>query len=821
MSRKLYILLILLNTLLITAYNSKAQEFGIRKGEPITCYTSGKIVDPSDYILASKGFLENRNNARTSGTNSTIEMNLSGFPPEAVDAMQFAADIWSSLITSPIPIKITASWTPLGSGGVLANASSTSDLVNFEGSPQPGFWYPIALAEKIARREFNSPNASEISININSDNIGWYFGIDGAPPGLNDLVTVILHEIGHGLGFKSGNFATNCFSNPSIYNYFIHNGSGQQLVDGLSFPGNLCSQGGSDAIKNELISNDLFFKIPGGSIIGQLYAPDPFNPGSSISHLDENIYPTGNVNQLMTPFLNGVIHDPGPVAMRIFAEMGWVYTYFDHVPFADMELLNQPFQVTINSDTALIRNKILLHYSTDNFTTENTVILPETSNPDEYASSLSVGTNIDLSYYFSVVDTLGRQFNYPTNAPDEFITFFIGEDLESPIISHNPLNLILTTSSSELITAEISDNIGVSTAIVEYSINNIDQIPIDLTLNPEVDNQYLGSLVLPVGLIKGDVIEYRIVVTDASSNANQAFLPASGFFEVVINEFDAVNFYINDFDNTTNDFIGNEFTIDTQVGFVNSSIQSPHPYPDGMGPNLESNLIYQLAIPIIVDGDHPEMTFDEVVLVEPGDSASVFGEENFKDYVIVEGTNDNGANWAPLLQGYDSREYFEWLDKYNSIPKGVNSGANGNRLLFETRTIDLTETFNAGESIFIRFRLYSNSVGYGWGWAIDELRIQEEIVGFEGFFIDNDQINIFPNPANGQIYIEMNGLIPTESVDIEIFNTLGKSVYRKSINQTYSESLIDTANLSNLEGGLYLVNIIIGERQVSRKVLLK
>ena len=107
MFHKPSILLILLNTFLITGYCSKAQEFGIRKGEPITCYTDGKIIDPSDYILASKSFLENRNNTRTSGANSTIEMILSGSPSDPTmavqyaEAMQFAADIWSSFLTSP------------------------------------------------------------------------------------------------------------------------------------------------------------------------------------------------------------------------------------------------------------------------------------------------------------------------------------------------------------------------------------------------------------------------------------------------------------------------------------------------------------------------------------------------------------------------------------------------------------------------------------------------------------------------------------------------------------------------------------------------
>jgi hypothetical protein len=34
------------------------------------------------------------------------------------------------------------------------------------------------------------------------------------------------------------------------------------------------------------------------------------------------------------------------------------------------------------------------------------------------------------------------------------------------------------------------------------------------------------------------------------------------------------------------------------------------------------------------------MTFDEIVLVEPGESYADFGDTEFWDYVIVEGSND-------------------------------------------------------------------------------------------------------------------------------------------------------------------------------------
>jgi len=72
------------------------------------------------------------------------------------------------------------------------------------------------------------------------------------------------------------------------------------------------------------------------------------------------------------------------------------------------------------------------------------------------------------------------------------------------------------------------------------------------------------------------------------------------------------------------------FTINTPAGFINAAIHSPHPYPDGTDEILESNLTYILAIPIIIDNEKSELIFDEVVLIEPGDEGSSFGETALK-----------------------------------------------------------------------------------------------------------------------------------------------------------------------------------------------
>jgi hypothetical protein len=168
--------------------------------------------------------------------------------------------------------------------------------------------------------------------------------------------------------------------------------------------------------------------------------------------------------------------------------------------------------------------------------------------------------------------------------------------------------------------------------------------------------------------------------------------------------------YANDFNSATSDFSGNGFTIGGAAGFSSNAIHSPHPYAD------ETTLKYQLVIPIVVASDVPFVEYDDVAIVEPGDPGTVFGDGNFWDYVLVEGSLD-GLDWTPIAPGYDAGLFPDWTSAYNS-------GTPGNSGMFHHHTFDLTSAFSPGDVIFLRFRLYADQAVNGWGWAIDNLEIQ-------------------------------------------------------------------------------------------------
>lgn len=261
---------------------------------------------------------------------ATIEVEYNGFSAKARAAFQIAVDTWEARIVSPRTIHVTANWKPMGAG-VLGAAGPTAFYMMSD-----GFVYPAALAEAICDCQGSEP--TEISANFNSSFSDWYLGIDGdGPPTRYDFVTVVLHELGHGLGFLSsfsvsdgrGAWGLHDGSPPPMYptRYDINERSarsgGNKLTKTAAYPNP------SEALRTQLTDGSVFFG--GAEVVAEngrrakLYAPRPWERGSSNSHFDEDAFPTGTSDALMTPFLdNGeVLHAPGSLTLALLRDIGW------------------------------------------------------------------------------------------------------------------------------------------------------------------------------------------------------------------------------------------------------------------------------------------------------------------------------------------------------------------------------------------------------------------------------------------------------------------------------------------------------------------
>jgi hypothetical protein len=150
-------------------------------------------------------------------------------------AFTYAANIWGATLTSNIPIVINAQMTALtctSSSATLGSAGATSTFANFANAPKANTNYSYALANKLANAYLGTLNAAQINANFNVnlgntgclDGIFWYLGLDNNHGSNTDFVTVLLHEIGHGVGFQTfTNGSTGAFSGgrPSIWDWYL------------------------------------------------------------------------------------------------------------------------------------------------------------------------------------------------------------------------------------------------------------------------------------------------------------------------------------------------------------------------------------------------------------------------------------------------------------------------------------------------------------------------------------------------------------------------------------------------------------------------
>ena len=377
---------------------------------------------------------------------ATINVNYNNFPVNVINpsqdgpekaAFQFAIDIWESLLDSPITININANWTSLGAS-TLGSAGAAFQAEAATGpSAYPNTLYPAALAEKITGSHINGVNSVDVNCNFNSQFPNWYFGTDGNTPATDyDFVTIVLHEIGHGLGLAGFGRQTNIENTdvgvirrtinnqfpsslndpnaiyPNIWDTFMQNEdiftNNVSILDSGNYPDP------SSTLLGGMTNNKLTCKSPiaivqNGGTPPLMYSISPFNNGSSYSHFDESTF-NNTPTALMTPQAarGEAIHDPGDVAMGFMEDMGWSLcgrslSVEDNSVLENIRVSPNPFaeSITLNLPSALANQAFNLSVIDMN----GRVVLNQTSDANNSEIRISNLNNLDKSIYFLKIES--------------------------------------------------------------------------------------------------------------------------------------------------------------------------------------------------------------------------------------------------------------------------------------------------------------------------------------------------------------------------------------------------------------------------------
>jgi photosystem II stability/assembly factor-like uncharacterized protein len=348
-----------------------------------------------------------------------------------------------------------------------------------------------------------------------------------------------------------------------------------------------------------------------------------------------------------------------------------------------------------------------------------------------------------------------------------------------PIISSSSLSP-LGEINLEVEYSEVFDSSVV--AINDQTILQLDSNDEGIT-NMVVDNPQISGLaeIVVIGYLEG--IAYPSISIDL-----QLFIPL-----------EPVEEYSNDFadESRNSEFMGNGFSIYTEDNFNDPAIHSPHPYPD------DTALIYTLVQPIRIL-EQQFLTFDNIALVEPGDPGSVFGDNNFWDFVIVESSSD-GETWAPFGDGYDARGSELWLNAFRA-------NAQPRSFMFSRETIDLSQFHDKDDVILIRFRLFADQAVNGWGWAIDNVNVVLDNTTAT-IDVENTENKIYPTLTTGVVNVEIDTRMNINS--IAVYDLNGRLIMGDNITGLDRYQF----NISDQSSGYYIVELANEEDNVLQRII--
>ena len=260
-------------------------------------------------------------------------------------AFQYAADLWGARINSSVPIVVDASFAPIADCNLGGSARPTA--VYSQDSAMPGIpantLIPVALFEKLQGVCRSPCTAAEIQAEFNGaigttcPESAWYYGLDSDTWDHDalaaDLVSVVMHELAHGLGFLPSVDLSSGKKFDGLDDMFTNNlkdnASGKLWRDMTNAERQMSATNTNNVVwigANTTAGTTVLTGGKDGGGHAELYAPASLNKDSSISHWNQqyscSACDTLLPKDMMAPSYSGPTHYT-VVTHLALQDIGW------------------------------------------------------------------------------------------------------------------------------------------------------------------------------------------------------------------------------------------------------------------------------------------------------------------------------------------------------------------------------------------------------------------------------------------------------------------------------------------------------------------
>lgn len=257
---------------------------------------------------------------------------------QRLNVIEAAVEVWEGILVSDVPIELQAQFDELFCASDTAKLGAAGPILlgaDLPGAQVPETIYVIAQANQQAGIDL-APDRADINATFNSrigsgpnclGGVPFYLGIDDqpAPEGTIGLFDTVLHELAHGLGFLSVVDGQTGEKFGGLDDIFSRNLEDQTL--GRSWPDLTDEQRAASAINTGnlqwtgALARECAARIlkEGAAADGDVLmnAPNPLQPGSSVSHFDPLLSPDELMEPAATP--TSILD----LTVAAFADMGW------------------------------------------------------------------------------------------------------------------------------------------------------------------------------------------------------------------------------------------------------------------------------------------------------------------------------------------------------------------------------------------------------------------------------------------------------------------------------------------------------------------